>query len=284
MLWIPKKGILRVQHNFGAVGATTIGTSVTTGAASGTKGTPVALFTTSFDAYWIEIFASNYGAAATTSQCCLDILKDTSTPKIIIPDLLAGFCGAGSVGSATETAGPKRWAFPLYIPSGTVLAAQAAGDRTSTSIRVGCIIYGGDGTPPFRVGRKVTTYGITAVPAGTDVAAGYSGAQGSWVQITAGTSEDHFAFMPSFHPTDGDTTLTPHKHVVVGIGIGAATEELMIGGEFWYRYGTNELCEGPYQSMPAFCDIPSGTRLSLRVSMSGVTDTGEPDCALHAVS
>jgi hypothetical protein len=284
MLWVPKKGIIQMEHNLGAVGSTTVGASVTTGASSATKGTVVELIAaTEFDAYWITVIASAYGLAATTAQGCLDILIGAATEEVLIPNLLMGFCGASGT---VLGEGAKRWNFPLYIPAGTRIAAAAAGDRTSTAFRVGVILYGGDGYPPFRVGRKVTTYGITTVPAGTDVAAGYSGAEGAWVQIAASTSEDHFAFHPSFHPTDGDTTLTPVKNVAIDLGQGAATEELLLGVEqsFMYRYGTGELCEGPWQSFPVFQDVPSGTRLVARISMSGVTDTGEPDVAIHAVS
>lgn len=283
MLWVPQKGLVRIEHNLGGVGTQTPGASVTTGAASATKGTPVQLIAaTLFDAYWISVLASNYGLAATTSQGCLDILIGAATEEVLIPNLLMGFCG----GSAVLGEGLKTWNFPLYIPAGSRLAAQVAGDRVNIAMRVGVILYGGSGYPPFRVGSKVTTYGITTVPAGTDVTAGYSGVEGAWVEIAAATSEDHFAFHPSFHPTDGDTALTPSKSVFIDLGIGAATEELMGGYEqsFLYRYGTGELCEGPLQDFPVFCDVPSGTRLVARISMSGATDAGQPDMAIHAVS
>jgi hypothetical protein len=283
MLWVPQKGIIRIEHNLGNVGTLTPGASVTTGGAAATKGTPVELIaSTAFDAYWVKVIASNYGLAATTSQGCLDILVGAATEEVLIPNLLMGFCGGASI----IAAGPKVWEFPLYIPAGTRIAAQVAGDRTATAMRVGIILYGGRGYPPFRVGRKVTTYGITTVPAGTDVAAGYSAAEGGWVQITSSTSEDHFAFVPSFHPTDGDTTLTPIKVVYMDMGVGAATEELMLGQQqsYIFKYDTGEMCEGPYNSFPTFQDVPSGTRLVARLSMSGATDTGEPDCAIHAVS
>lgn len=287
MLWVPQKGILRMQHNLAGVGTTSLGTSVTTGSGSSTKGTAVQLISsTNFDAYWVQIIAANYGLAATTAQGCLDILIGAATEEVLIPDLLMGFCGGGTVLGETF----KKWSFPLYIPAGQRIAAQAAGDRTSTAFRVGIILYGGNGYPPFRVGTKVTTYGITTVPAGTDVAAGYSGAEGSWVQIVGSTTEDHFAFFPSFHPTDGDTTLTPIKNVFLDMAVGAAAAEKMLGGSadsensFIFRYGTGELCEGPIQQFPIFQDVPSGSRLSARLSMSGATDTGEPDVAIHAVS
>ena len=284
MLWMPQKGIRLLEHNLGNVGAANLGTSVTTGGAAATKGTPVQLIaSTSFDAYWIDVIASEYGLAATTSQGCLDILVGAATEEVLIPNLLMGFCGGQT---ATLGCGCKRWGFPLYIPAGTRIAAQVAGDRTAVAMRVAVILYGGDGYPAFRVGRKVITYGITTVPAGTDVTEGASGAEGAWTQIAAATSEDHFAFLPSYHPTDGDTTLTPTKNVFVDIGFGAATEDVVLGRQpSWvFKYDTGELCEGPVNPTPAYQDLPSGTRLVARASLSGAADTGPGDIAIHAVA
>lgn len=283
MLWVPNKGIVRMQHNLGGVGSAPLGTTITTGATSPVKGTVVELIaSTSFDAYWIKVLAAGYGAGAATSQGCLDILIGASTEEVLIPNLLMGFCG----GASGLGAGPKVWEFPLYIPAGSRISAQAAGDLVSTAMKVSVFLYGGNGYPPFRVGRKVTTYGITTVPAGTDVASGYSGAEGAWVQITATTSEDHFAFSPSFHPTDGDVTFTVGKTVFMDMGMGAATEELMLGTEqsYAFRLDSAEMADGPFNSFPTFQEVPSGSRLVARLSMSGATDTGEPDCAIHAVS
>jgi hypothetical protein len=267
-----------MEHNTGTVGANPIGTSITTGAASNTKGTAVQLIaSTSFETYWVTVMATQYGLAATDSQGCLDILTGAATEEVLIPNLLMGFC------SPTDTAtgvGPKRWDFPLYIPAGTRLAAQAAGMRTSTALRVQIFLYGGDGIPPFRVGSKVTTYGVT-VPVGTTVVPGASGAEGAWAQITASTTEDHFALVPSFQ-AGTDTTLT-RNYYAVDLGVGAATEEEVVQS-YWFAVTDNEMMRGPENSMPCFQDIPSGTRLAARVSDSGVNDAGNYNLAIHAVS
>lgn len=282
MLWTPKKGILRVEHNLGNTGTVTPGTAVTTGGAAGTKGTAVQLIaSTAFDYYWVEIIAMGYGASATNAKGMLDILSGAATEDVLIADLLMGRCG--DLNSAS--AGPKRWKFPLYIPAGTRLAAQCCGDRLSTAMRVGIIGYGGDGYPPWRVGGKVTTYGTGTRPAGTVVTAGASGAEGSFVQITASTSEDHFAFVPSFQP-GADTTLTPVKTFFMDIGFGAATEDLALGVEqsYIFRYDTVEMCEGPYPDIPIFQDLPASSRIAVRLSASGAADAAEPEVSIHAVS
>lgn len=288
MLWVPQKGIIRVEHNLGTVSSTTPGTSVTTGGAAATKTSPMTqlIASTSFDAYWIKIVAMNYGLSATTARGCLDIGIGAATEDTVIPNLLMGFCGG--VGSGTTTGcGPKVWEFPLYIPAGSRIAAAVAGDRTTTAMRVAVFLYGGSGYPPFRVGSKVTTYGIGTVPAAVSVTPGASGAEGSWTEIAAATSGDHFCFVPSMQPPTGDTTLTPIKWTLLDIGAGAATEEALLGYDqgYMFRVDSGELQEGPINSFPCFQDVPSGTRLVARLSAGGALDNvATQEVAIHAVS
>jgi len=282
LLWVPGKGDLRVEHNTGAVGTTTPGSSVTTGAASSTKGAPVELFaSTAFDAYWIAIYASHYGASATASAGCLDILTGAATEEVLIPDLLMGYCGGSHASASVNTLGGKIWQFPLYIPAGSRIAARVAGARLSTAMRVAVYLYGGHGVPPFRVGSKVTTYTVTTVPNGVTIVPGASGAEGSWTELVASTSEDHFAFFPSLQ-VQGDTTISPWKNIAVDLGQGAAPEE-QIGEGFWFSLDQLESMGGPWPSMPVFKDIPSGTRLVMRASSSGAVDS-QYGAAIHAVS
>lgn len=278
MLWVPQKGPVRVEHNTGTVSAANIGTSVTTGASSSTKGSVAELIaSTSFDAYWVKIFATEYALAATASQGAMDILIGAATETVLIANLLMGYCG--DFGNSTLQ-GWRQWDFPLYIPSGSRLSCQAAGARTSTAFRVAIYLYGGNGMPPYRVGQKVTTYGMGTVPDGTSITPGASGAEGSWTQITASTSEAHFAFVPSFQ-VSGDSNTTAANQLV-DIGVGAATEE-EIAQSYWYCINGNEAMAGPLPSMPCFRDVPSGTRLAMRASNQGTNESGY-NGVIHAVS
>jgi hypothetical protein len=275
MLWVPKKGKLRVEHNVGAVGTTTHGTSVTTGGAANTKGTPAEMIaSTAFDAYWVRIVATNYASITVSSAGAMDILIGASTEEVLIPNLLMGHCGGVAIGA-------KTWDFPLYIPAGSRLAVQAAGERTATALRVAIWLYGGDGYPPWRPGGTVTTYGMGTVPNGTTITPGASGAEDdAYVQITASTTSDHFAFVPSFQ-SSADTT-TMDRGYAVDIGIGSATEQLI--GEFYYQSSVNEIYSGPLNTMPVFQDVPSGTRLAMRASSSGGTLDANYNGVIHAVS
>ena len=277
MLWIPQKGRLLVQHNLGSVGDVTPGTTVTTGGTTSTKGTPAELIAaTAFDAYWVVVTASGYSGSAAASDGAMDLLIGSATEEVLIPDMLFG--QAPDLNSVPTA--PRMWQFPLYIPAGSRLAVRAAGRRVSTNFQVGIVLYGGDGIPPFRVGRKVTTYGMGTVPAGTTITPGASGAEGSWTEIVASTTEDHFAFFPSFQV--GNDTSMLLRCLSVDIGVGAATEQ-EIGGGYMYATGTTETMTGPFgHEWPIFADVPSGTRLVMRASCNGTLDSYNG--VIHAVS
>lgn len=255
------------------------GTAVTTGAISTNKGTAVELIaSTNFDAYWVKLTAGGYGVAATASQGCFDLLIGAATESILIADMLMGHCGGDTTTSADV--GPKTWEFPLYIPAGSRLAAQAAGVRTALGVYITVELWGGDGYPAWPVGSRVTTYGMGTVPRGTTITPGASGAAGSWTQITASTSYDHIALVPSFQVAT-DTTVN-RRHITVEMGVGAATEEL-ISHPYFYQTGTNEFMAGAYNGLPTFCNIPASSRLVMRASNGGTNDAAY-DGVIHAVS
>jgi hypothetical protein len=188
-----------------------------------------------------------------------------------------GYCGAYGVAGG----GPKIWDFPLYIPAGARIAAQVAGARLGNAMRVQVWLRGGNGYPPYRVGTKVTTYGMGTVPSGVSITPGTTGAEGAWTQITASTSEDHFAFVPSFQAS-ADVSISNSVYAV-DIGIGAATEEEILQTAL-FTSDTTESMMGPIPSFPAFQDVPASTRLTMRVSNSNATNDGAYNAVIHAVS
>lgn len=277
MLFIPQKGRWLTQHNLGTVGTVTPGTSLTTGGASSTKGTPVEIFaSTNFDVCAVEIFAHSYFSNGADSRGCLDILIGTATESVLIPNLLMGACGS----IAATDPGPKSWMFPLFIPAGSRIAAQVAGARISTAMYVWMRLYGGLISPPWRVGGKVETYGVGTVPNGTTITPGASGAEGAWTEITASSSRDHFCLVPSMQ-FSADTT-TSSRGLMLDIGVGAATEE-EVAQSFFYITSGSENMAGPFGGhLPHCVDVPSGSRLVMRVSSSGTVDGTQ--VALHGVS
>jgi hypothetical protein len=273
MLWTPMNGEIMMETDIAITGDASPGAQPVTGAAASTKGAYVQnIASTAFDTFLIGVFASNYAASATDSNLMVDIAVGAATEEIIIPDLMMGLC---------SQAVSRAYYFPLYIPAGTRIACRAAGQRVTTAVSVGVVLYGGAEPPPWRVGRKVTTYGVTTVPNGTTVVPGASAAQGAFTEITASTTEDHFALIPGFQP-GVDTTKGLIRYVVT-MGLGAATEEAL-SQPYMFGIDTAESMSGPLNPFPTFTEVPSGTRIAVRASASGALDSGNYNACVYAVS
>jgi hypothetical protein len=272
MLWVPRKGKLLFETSTEAVGAVP-GVAITNDAASATtKGTVVELIAaTAFDAFWLTVTFLGGSTAVTDNRFCVDLLIGAATEEILLADLLAH-------GSANRGLG-RRFDFPLHIPAGSRLAARTAG-TIGRNVQIQLFLYGGLLSPPFRVAQKVTTYGIT-VPDGTAITPGASGAAGTWAQLTGSTTEDHFGCVPSFG-IGNDTTIN-NRWLRAELGIGAAAAEEAISDGFWYGFNSSEEQSGPLNSFPCLCDIPSGTRLSMRASNEGTNDSAYQG-AVHCLS
>lgn len=259
MLYIPNKGILRTQTNLSSVGSTTPGTAFTPSV--GSKGGTVELITsTSFDVFGVRLSFHSYNTGSAARRCAADLLLGAATEEIAIADILCGFTPGLSVGMG------KTYLFPLYIPASTRVAIRGQGDSAS-AMRVSIMLYGGHCVPWWQPFQKCDTYGGT-VPDGVAVTEGTNGAEGSWTQITASTTRDHKAIVPSFS-ANNDISVQTANHSF-DVGIGAATEE-QIGGPLYFDSNSGEYESGFWPCWPIFHDIPSGTRLVARCSTSSVT-------------
>jgi hypothetical protein len=271
MLWVPRKGKLRIQTNAEATGAVPGLQLNNDTVAVTTKGTVTELIAaTSFDVCWITLTFLGGSTAAADNRFMVDLLLGAATERVAIADMIAH-------GAANRGVG-RRFDFPLYIPAGTRIAARSAG-TLSRNVQCQIWCYGGLISPPWRVAQKVTTYGAT-VPDGTAITPGASGAQGAWTQITAGTSEAHWGFVPSFG-IGNDSTIN-NRWLRVELGHGAATEESM-EFDYWYGHNSSEEQSGSLSTMPCLCDQPSGTRLVMRASNEGTNDTAYQGI-IHALS
>jgi hypothetical protein len=259
MLWVPYAGETQVISNSGIVGTATPWTAVPGSATTNTYGAVTELISAANnvqDSWGIEIIIANTGASATASQAALDILIGGATDDVLINSLVCGY----AYGAATVS-----YLFPLHIPEGLRIAARVSSVRTSISCRVGCYLYG-TGIDNSR--------GQAVVP-------GASGAAMSVTQMTASSTEDHFAYQIGLQPAT-DTTITPAGWIVTQMGAGAATED-KIGTPQWWGKTLEEYWSGPHPAMPVFAKIPAGTRLSLLSSNSGANDAAY-DGHIYAVS
>lgn len=264
MLWHPGVGgSVKVISNSGIVGTTSLGTGVPGSGTTLLYGTTTELISAASntqDSWGIEVFVWNTGASAVASQATMDLLIGGATDDVLAKALI--------VGGGPYAASFTQYFFPVHIPAGVRIAAQLASVRVSITARVLIYLYGG-GVPPFRVGRKVTTYGTQIDNArGQAVTPTASGGAASVTQMTASTSEDHFFACPGFQVAT-DTTVNA-RNLNIGIGIGAATEQRI--GTWWYQTSGSEEISGSFPTLQAFTPIPAGSRLTMLASNSGAND------------
>lgn len=277
VLWTPTPAAVNVIRNGGIVGSSTPGTSVPDGGSVNTYGTVTELISAANnvrDSWGIEILCmATLNPSALVGEASLDILIGGATDDVLISSLLVG----GSYFSAQ-----RSFFFPVHIPAGVRIAAKiSAGAAQTTEPCVLVNLYGGV-EPPFRTGRKVTTYGTKVNNSrGVAITPSTSGGAATATEITAATSEDHFWFLPGFQVST-DSTLTTNTTINVGIGVGAATEERI--GTWWFSKAASEVQSGPWPSMGAYRDVPAGTRLTLLASNGGAANDAAHDGLIYAVS
>lgn len=199
----------------------------------------------------------------------------TNTITSALVDLAVGAAASEVVKVANIDAGQLStipnlggfWEFPLFIPSGSRIAFRnqsvVSADTVDAQID---LFYGGrflqyTGKPP-------TTYGAnTATSRGVDTAAGLSGVEGSWQQITSATTAAHRGLLVSFSGA-GDQTILSSDYTY-DIGVGTAGNEVAVASDLVIGSTTAEIItpragstrvDGLY--------IPAGSALSVRLSSS----------------
>ena len=272
MLLVPDVGDVKVITNTGIVGTANPGTSLPVSGTTLNYGTVTELISAANntqDSWGIEIVVFETGASGIAAEATIDILIGGATDDVLISSLIVG----GTYASTCQS-----YFFPVHVPGGVRLAARIASVSTTVTPRILVYLRGG-GIPPFRVGRKVTTYGTKINNArGVAITPAQSGATASVTQMTASTTEDHFYFLPGFQCST-DTTVT-QKNYAVGIGVGASTEERI--GTWWTMMDAGEH-QRTYPDLGAMRHVPSGSRLTLLVSNSGTNDDAY-DGHIYAVS
>jgi hypothetical protein len=278
MLWTPNQGILRTITNGGVVGTTTPGTGIPSNATTLLDGAVTEVISAAAniqDSWGMEIYITNNGASATIAESAMDILIGGATDDILISALLCGYARSGSDAGS----GGYSWFFPLHIPQGKRIAAVFASVRTSITARILITLYG-NSPSPFRTGSKVTTYGAQVNNArGQALTIAASGGAATATEMTASTTEDHFALIPGCQPATDTTVASGFAYI--GIGIGAAPEDTV--GSWFFEKNSGESCTGPFPKMPAFGNYPVGSRLTILASGPSSNDLAT-DGLIYAVS
>lgn len=273
-LWLPPTSFEAYQTN--STTPLNYGTAIAASATPHTKNTTYTelIASTSFDAYAILLhFADSFSTGAATSMLTDIAIGAAASESVIIPNLNTGFAYAGIVGG-----GQKYW-FPLYIPAGSRISATAqalVGSQT-----VACLVWiFGRPRRPVWAGQTVTAYGVNlATSQGVAVTIGTSAAEGSYAEITSGTTRRH-SFLQAGIGGNAAISLQG-SNGLLDIGIGSATEQLIVEN---FPFALNSAEGVSYaQLLPGCHEIPSSTRLAARASKTG-TSASNPDVILYGVS
>jgi hypothetical protein len=233
-------------------------TTVTASSTIHTKGAWTQLLaSTSGDSNLLLTRAMGVNTAATETSMLLDIAVGASGSETPIMENLA-------VGGAA-TGGPASAGLviplPVYIPSGSRISARIQSLIASDTCSVRFAVH--------RVGALQvlpTSVDVMGSDASTSRGTALSGASGSWVQITASTSQRYRAVyvVASTIGTDVANNLA-----TLEVGFGASGSEVAVTKQR-VQFGANESADSlpSIFNVPLPCDIPAGSRLAVRHSVN----------------
>lgn len=238
-----------------------------------TKGAWVELVaSTAFRARRITVEAFGVGSSGAGTSTLLEVGVGAAAAEVVkIPNILHG-------GTLSISGMPCRYEFELDIPAGSRIAMRCQALVLSQQVSVSCRLFASGGVSDSP--SSVTTYGI-ALATSIGTIPGTPGAintEGSWTQITAGTSEDHGAMSVSIAGSASNTVTASSGLLDIGYG-GAGSEVVLIPNIPWSAANTEDI----RVLIPAISrvNLPSGTRLAVRIQATSITGNFRPTAAVH---
>jgi hypothetical protein len=253
-----------------AVGSDDVPVTLTSGATAHTKGSYTQLIaSTVADVYCLWLWARGVAASAGDGRCLIDVaVGPAGSERIILRDL--------NFGAAPSSISLRDMGIPIYIPTGSRIAARCQRDTASGTVLLGWML---DEQPvwPGTVGQVGTSYGVDLTNTRGVVITTGNGAFGSWQQVVASTTSPHRWWWPGID-VGGDTTQSTGS-CVVQLGVGAAGSERVLG-TWHFRASVTEELTGPHQPLPVYRPLPAGVRIAVRASNGG----NSLGVAVHALS
>jgi hypothetical protein len=257
----------------GAVGSTSKGTVVTSGAAN-TKGSWVALSTsTPNDADGLIILI---GSPSASVDYLVDIGVGAAASEIVI---IANLTIGGKI-PMTRTSYPL---WPISIPAGTRLSARCQDSTGSSTLSVHAMLVQNGlmtSAPLSRVvayGPNTADSGAVSVDPGATI-----NTKGAWTQITSSTTSDHTGLIVGIG--NQANTVRTTSDFLLDIGVGAAAAEQVLIPNLRIRQDTTDDNLQPCLFPVFSVTIPQGTALSARAQCS-INDATDRlfDVALYGV-
>jgi len=223
------------------------------------------------DIYGLNININSNFVAANARDALLDIGVDTaggSNYVAYIPNLIA------SCASNLNLGGGLSYFFPIFIPSGSSVAARASVNNvTPGTLRCFVQAFGAPKSPQLsKAGSKVTAFGVTltgsagiAVPVGTT-------SDGPWVALATNISQSCWFWQVGMGCND--STMTANGMYFVDLAYGDATNKHIIIKDLNINVPTaNEALSTSGAEMGCYRNVPSGSNIYGRVQCSGTADS-----------
>lgn len=241
-----------------------MGTAVTPG--NNSKGSWVqCLSAIAQDACLVHVNINNANTSATARDIILDIGIDEaggSSYSVKIPDLI------GSCASTNNGGGGINYLFPLFIKSGSTIAARASQNGVTTGLRTWLKLWGQPKNPAsFRVGSRVEAIGVVSASSrGTLVTPGTTSV-GAWTSIGSLTNNAWW-WQYGFGVNDSTMTSQCYRN---DIAVGSSGEVPLITDHLWFTNSVETSSSGLY--VPCERDVPAGAAIYGRSWCEGTPDS-----------
>jgi hypothetical protein len=261
-----------------------MGTIITANSTINTKGTtPTTLIASiGFDARYVTVKMGDARTATTNSAVLQDVMIGAAASEsVLIPNLNAGSSDPSGPSGSGVNAGGQEYRMPLYVPSGSRLSArsQAATASRTHKCQIRCW---GEPSAPVWAGHVVTDYGTaTASSKGVAVTPGLNAVEGTFTQIVASTTDD-IRYLSVGCGLNGLAVAATAAAMLVDVGIGAATEQVILQDDSYVVLGTAPSIW--HMAIGGYVNIPSGARLAARASQGLASPAQVIDVIIYGVT
>jgi hypothetical protein len=208
---------------------------------------------TTYDACWINVYL-NWGASNSQAVQINVGIGASGSERIILNNLMLGqFNGNASV---------NCYGFPICIPAGTAVSAQAAASNTTNETVYAYFQLFDGGFSGMEGCAGVDAIGVTSGH-GTHILSTPS-AKSSFAQMTAATVRDYMGF---YMALDTGTVNSGYatQNIVWDLAIGGAGAEVIIVPDTTSAFSASATYSNTAVVGPLFIPIPAGSRISWRI-------------------
>ena len=258
----------------GFVLATTTGTSITASASANTKGAYVELVSAAnndLDSNSIELVFDGLNSAL--GDFLVDIsVGDAGFEEVVIHNVYV---------KTTSTPGAlvSRVTLPISFQSGVRISARCQANNSSLAINMFIILSSGNFKQPTGFSEAVAYGDDEATSTGTLVARSSVGVFGSWVEITASTTDEIHAIAIASHRQGGSWQNGKYNYQVA---VGSAGNEEVIISDILSATTASEsgsgLLAGAYM-----VEVAIGQRLSIRAAASVADADFDNDYVIYGI-